>query len=63
MLIYTNIYYLYRHLTLESLCLQLISDANKMITHVDPRFPGCVNDAYVMRMSEVGHQGEHGGFG
>lgn len=51
-------------LNLFSNCvLQLISDSNKMFTHVDPTWPGGVNDAYVLRSSPVGDLGEDGGFG
>lgn len=33
--------------------LQIVSDANKMICHVDPRWPGAANDAFIFSDSII----------
>lgn len=45
------------------MALQIVSDSRKVITHVDPTWPGSVNDAYILRSSALGEMGEGGGFG
>ena len=35
---------------------QMICDYDRKIIHVDPRWPGSVNDAYALRASKIGDQ-------
>lgn len=40
-----------------------MSDARKVIRHVDPRWPGGVNDAFVFGDSIIHEMGEEGSLG
>lgn len=43
--------------------LQSVSDANKMIRHIDPCWPGAVNDAFVFSDSIIKELGEEKALG
>lgn len=46
-----------------SLNVMVMSNANNVLTHVDPRFPGSIHDAYIFRASDVNRKGMNGNYG